>query len=147
MVPPKNSKGKGKIGESSNAPDSDPESFQPSLKQRRMIMSFRQCNLLLSMFGKIDTFPSSSFQFPAILEYQGVVDFISDSGCFIKIFLGNFMLILLFFQVVLLVLLLEILRLLCPWKMLVLVLMSHLKAKEFRMDLLPPLRVGKISTT
>ncbi|KAI5443430.1 hypothetical protein KIW84_012174 [Lathyrus oleraceus] len=82
MTPPKTSKGKENIGEGSNAPDSDPEQFQPSLKQRRMMTSFRQCNVLLPKFGKIDTFPYSSFQFPAILEYQGVVDFVSDSGLF-----------------------------------------------------------------
>ncbi|KAI5387721.1 hypothetical protein KIW84_073712 [Lathyrus oleraceus] len=54
MAPPKASKGKGNIGEGSNAPDSDSEQFQPSL----------------------------NFQFPAILQYQGVVDFVSDSGLF-----------------------------------------------------------------
>ncbi|KAI5425757.1 hypothetical protein KIW84_031540 [Lathyrus oleraceus] len=59
MAPPKASKGKGKIGEGSNALDSDSDKFQPSLKQRRMI-----------------------FQFLAILQYQGVVDFVSDSGLF-----------------------------------------------------------------
>lgn len=32
MASPKNSKGKGKMGEGSNAPDSDPEQFQPTLK-------------------------------------------------------------------------------------------------------------------
>lgn len=62
MAPPKTSKGKENIGEVSNAPDSDPEQFQPSLKQRRMMSSFRQCNVLLPKFGKIDTFPYSSFQ-------------------------------------------------------------------------------------
>ncbi|KAI5439969.1 hypothetical protein KIW84_025359 [Lathyrus oleraceus] len=82
MAPPKASKGKGKIGEGSNAPDSDPEQFQPSLKQRRMMTSFRQRNVLLPKFGNVDTFPSSSFQFPAILHYQGVVDFVLDSGLF-----------------------------------------------------------------
>ncbi|KAI5432725.1 hypothetical protein KIW84_020141 [Lathyrus oleraceus] len=47
-----------------------------------MMLSFRQRNVLLSEYGNIDTFPSSSFQFPAILQYQGVVDFVSDSGLF-----------------------------------------------------------------
>ncbi|KAI5412507.1 hypothetical protein KIW84_057251 [Lathyrus oleraceus] len=56
MAPPKNSKGKGKMGEGSNALDSDPEYFQ----------------------------------FPAMLEYQGVVDFVSDSGLFYQDFFRYF---------------------------------------------------------
>ncbi|KAI5402949.1 hypothetical protein KIW84_050518 [Lathyrus oleraceus] len=47
-----------------------------------MMTSFRQCNVLLPKFGNIGTFPSSSFQFPTILHYQGVVDFVSNSGLF-----------------------------------------------------------------
>ncbi|KAI5401224.1 hypothetical protein KIW84_065901 [Lathyrus oleraceus] len=82
MAPPKASKGKEKIGEGSNAPDSNSKQFQPPLKQRRMLSSFRQRNILLTKYGNIDTFPSSSFQFPIILQYQGVVDFVSDSGLF-----------------------------------------------------------------
>ncbi|KAI5415811.1 hypothetical protein KIW84_041016 [Lathyrus oleraceus] len=82
MAPPKASKGKGKFGEGSNASDSDSEQFQPSLKQRRMMSSFRQRNVLLLKYGNIDTFPSSSFQFLAILQYQGVANFVSNSGLF-----------------------------------------------------------------
>ncbi|KAI5442416.1 hypothetical protein KIW84_011475 [Lathyrus oleraceus] len=47
-----------------------------------MMTSFRQRNVLLLKFGNIDTFLSSSFQFHAILHYQGVVDFVSDLGLF-----------------------------------------------------------------
>lgn len=144
MVPPKASKGKGKISEDSNAPDSDSEQFQPSLKQRRMMSSFKQRNVLLLKHGNIDTFPSSSFQFPAILQYQGVVDFISDSGMFyqdlVREFYAHFTILpgYAFSTTV---------RGTDIWKMLVLVLVYPLKAKGFRMDLLPTLRVGKISTT
>lgn len=136
MAPPKRSKGKGKIDESSNALNSDPEQFQPSLKQRRMMTSLRQRNVLLPKFGKIDTFPSSSFQFPVILEYQGVVNFLSDSRLFYQDLVREF-----YTHFTILP------GCACPWKMLMLVLVFHLKAKEFRMDLLLTLRVGKISTT
>lgn len=52
--------------------------------------SLRQRNVLLPKFGKLKTFPSSSIQFPSMLEYQGVIDFVSDSGLFYQDLVKDF---------------------------------------------------------
>lgn len=86
-------KGKGEVSEHSSS--SEDESIQmETTKKCRMDFKVRVRQFLPIKYVNLKAFPDSSFDFPALLKYQRIDKFVSDSGnCYndlVKAFLHKF---------------------------------------------------------
>lgn len=81
---------------SSSNPDhgSDTEVAPWTVKSRRLLFNFSTIPLTPPKYGNLDSFPSSSFNFHPLLTFQGIRNFLEDSGYvypdLVKVFYANF---------------------------------------------------------
>lgn len=82
MAPPRRDTGKAKMDAGSSNPDhdSDTEITPRTVKSKRLLFNFSTRPLTPPKYGNLDSFPSSSFKFHSLLTFQGIRNFIEDSG-------------------------------------------------------------------
>ncbi|KAI5431145.1 hypothetical protein KIW84_035343 [Lathyrus oleraceus] len=82
MSPPRRNTRKAKMDAGSFNPDhdSDTEVAPRTVKSRRLLFNFSTIPLTPPKYGNLDSFPSLSFNFHPLLTFQGISNFIEDSG-------------------------------------------------------------------
>ncbi|KAI5445251.1 hypothetical protein KIW84_013480 [Lathyrus oleraceus] len=82
MAPPRRYTGKVKMdaGSSNLDHDSDTEITPRTVKSKRLLFNFSTRPLTPPKYSNLDSFPSSSFKFHSLLTFQGIRNFIEDSG-------------------------------------------------------------------
>ncbi|CAI8593479.1 unnamed protein product [Vicia faba] len=81
MVPSRENRCKARVGENASGvveQESIPQ--EPFMKQRRLLSGFRIMSIIIPKYVNLTTFPSCSFNFPALFEYQHVNGFVSEYG-------------------------------------------------------------------
>lgn len=91
MAPSRKDKGKKTVVEDSQQDNVPP---RQSVKKRRLMATFQQRALIEPKCGNLISSPSTSFQFPTLLEYQRITGPVEDSRIFyqdmVKEFCANF---------------------------------------------------------
>ncbi|KAI5387242.1 hypothetical protein KIW84_073400 [Lathyrus oleraceus] len=81
MAPTRREKGKGKDDEGSSVPDPlNLGRLVDTPREKKLLLNFINYSLTPQKYGNLSTFPSSSFNFPALFHFQEFDVLIADSG-------------------------------------------------------------------